>query len=258
MLRTAILRIIAFCTRYPRWVIVAALVLSAASTVYSVRHFAIQTDVNRLFPSDLPWTRRAFEYMRAFPQADILAVVDAPTPELVEHAARRLTHALAGRKDAIRAIYEPQGGSFFAHNRFLYLPRPEVARLSGELLRSDPLLWQLSSDPSLRGALDVLSDMLFRVGHGPFDLADLVRPMRMAAETAEAVLAGRPASFSWRALAAGKPPLQSELRRFIEIVPVLDYRALPEGDHGNRKDGETARSDGPRRGAGAVDRARAD
>ncbi|HEV2300919.1 MAG TPA: MMPL family transporter [Stellaceae bacterium] len=229
MLRTAIVRIIAFCTRYPRWVIAAALLLSAVSTVYSVRHFAIQTDVNRLFPSDLPWTRRAFEYMRAFPQADILAVVDAPTSELVERAARRLADTLAERKDVIRAVYEPQGGSFFTHNSLLYLPRPELARLSGALLQADPLLAQLSADPSLRGALGVLSGMLMGVEGGTVGLADLVRPMTMAADTAEGALAGRPASFSWRALATGKAPSVGELRRFIEIVPVLDYKALEPG-----------------------------
>ena len=229
MLGAAIVRIIAFCIRFPRFVIVAALALSAASTVYAVRHFAIQTDINHLFPSDLPWTQRAFQYMRAFPQADILVVVDAPTPELVERAARRLTRALAARKDVIRAVYEPQGGRFFARNSLLYLPQPEVARFSGTLLQAEPLLAQLSADPSLRGALDALSGTLMQVKSGAFPLADLARPLRMAADTAEAALAGRPASFSWRALATGKALSAGELRRFIEVVPVLDYKALEPG-----------------------------
>ena len=229
MFRRAIVRIIAFCTRFPRLVVAAALLLTGVSTVYAVRHFAIQTDINRLFPSDLPWTRRAFQYMHAFPQADILVVIDGPTPELAERAAQRLAKALTPKKDLIRAVYEPQGGEFFRHNSMLYLPRPEVARLAEALLRAEPMLAQLSADPSLRGALNVLSGMLMRVGHGTFALADLVRPMSMAADTAEAALAGRPASFSWRALATGRPASVAELRRFIEVVPVLDYKALEPG-----------------------------
>src|SRR5579863_8552528 len=167
--------------------------------------------------------------MRAFPQADILVVIDGPTSELVERAARRLTQALADRKDVIRAVYDPQGGRFFARNSLLYLPPPEVARLSGSLLQAAPLLAQLSADPSLRGALDALSGTLMQVERGAFALADLTRPMRMAADTAEAALAGRPTSFSWRALATGKAPSTGELRRFIEVVPVLDYKALEPG-----------------------------
>jgi uncharacterized protein len=53
--------------------------------------------------------------------------------------------------------------------------------------------------------------------------------MTMAADTVEAVLAGRPASFSWRALAAGKPPEPQDLRRFIQVRPVLDFNALQPG-----------------------------
>ena len=229
MLRAAIVRIIAFCTRFPRGVLVAALLLSAASTAYAVRHFAVQTDINRLFPANLPWTQRAFAYMRAFPQADILAVVDAPTPELVERAAQRLTDALRQRKDVIRSAYEPQGGSFFTRNALLFLPQAQVERLAGGLSQADPLLTQLSADPSLRGALDALSGMLMGVARGSVASAALVRPMHMAADTAEAVLKGRPASFSWRALATGRPPASAELRRFVEIVPVLDYKALEPG-----------------------------
>jgi len=80
-------------------VIVFALALASASTVYAARHFAIKTDVNDLFPRDLPWTQRAFQYMRSFPQPDILAVVDAPTPELVEQATIKLVEALTARRD---------------------------------------------------------------------------------------------------------------------------------------------------------------
>ena len=42
-------------------------------------------------------------------------------------------------------------------------------------------------------------------------------------------LAGRPASFSWRVLASGKPAEPQELRRFITVEPVLDFSALEPG-----------------------------
>ena len=66
MLKSAIVRIVDFCTRYPWWVLALALILSAASAVYAARHFAIKTDINELISKQLPWTQRATEYMAAF------------------------------------------------------------------------------------------------------------------------------------------------------------------------------------------------
>jgi hopanoid biosynthesis associated RND transporter like protein HpnN len=51
----------------------------------------------------------------------------------------------------------------------------------------------------------------------------------MVADTFDEVIAGRPASFSWRAMLNGRPPDASERRRFIEIRPVLDFTALMPG-----------------------------
>ena len=43
------------------------------------------------------------------------------------------------------------------------------------------------------------------------------------------MLNGSPAAFSWHELLGGKRPEPSELRRFIEVHPVLDYSALEPG-----------------------------
>src|SRR5262249_16811976 len=103
MLRSSVFRTVDFST-LPSWSwIIFAVALAAASSVYAARHFAIKTDVTDLFPSHLHWTQRAFEYMRSFPQPDILVVVDAPTPELVEEATSKLADALTARRDVIRA-----------------------------------------------------------------------------------------------------------------------------------------------------------
>ena len=229
MLQSSVLRTVGFCTRHPWWVIALGILLAAASTVYTVRHFAIKTDVTDLFPRDLPWTKRAFQYQKSFPEPGILAVVDAPTPELVEEATTRLTQALARNRDLIRGVQEPQSGKFFERNGLLYLPTGEVARLSEGLTQASPLLQTLAGDPSLRGSLSALSLGLMGVLYGQTNLDDLARPMTMAADTASAALAGRPASFSWRALASGKPATPEELLRFIEVEPALDFSALEPG-----------------------------
>jgi uncharacterized protein len=241
MLRSSVFRTVDFCTRRAWWVIAFVLVLAAVSTDYAARHFAIKTDVTDLFPRDLPWTQRAFEYQRSFPQPDILVVVDAPTPELVEAATSRLVQALTARRDVIRAVQQPQSGEFFERNGLLYLPTGEVARLTDGLLNADPLLQKLAADPSLRGSLGALSLGLMGVQYGQIKLDDLTRPMTMAADTASEALAGQPASFSWRVLASGKPAEPQELRRFIEVEPVLDFSALEPGRRATDAIARTAR-----------------
>src|SRR5215467_12471818 len=241
MLRSSVFRTVDFCTRHAWLVIVAAVALAAASTVYATRHFAIKTDVTDLFPSNLPWTQRAFEYMRSFPQPDVMVVVDAPTPELVDQAATRLVEGLTARRDVIRAVHQPQAGEFFERNGLLYLPTDEVTQLTAGLIQADPLLQKLAADPSLRGSLSALSLGLMGVQYGQLKLDDLTRPMSIAADTVGEALAGRPASFSWQVLANGKPAEPQELRRFIEVEPVLDFSALEPGRAATDVIAQTAR-----------------
>ena len=228
MLKSLIVGIVDLCTQHPWWVIGLAAVLAAGSAVYAGTHFAIQTDTKMLISTDLPWRQREERFLESFPQRQILVVIDAPTPELVEQAASKLAQALATRSDLIHSVRQTQGGSFFARNGLLYLPTDKVARVTDGLTRANALLETLAADPSLRGTLDALSLGITGVHLGQLNLDDMTRPMTMAADTAENVLAGRPASFSWRALAGG-PAEATDLRRFIEVEPVLDFMVLEPG-----------------------------
>src|SRR5436190_22755416 len=109
MLRFAIVRLVELCTRYAWTVIVLSVALSSLSAVYAAQHFAVKTDVNNLFPPDLPWAQRAYSFMAAFPQHDILAVVDAPAPDQREAASAGLAAALAKVPEHLRAVNEPEG-----------------------------------------------------------------------------------------------------------------------------------------------------
>src|SRR5262245_50950388 len=183
MLKLAIVRIVDVCTRHPWWVIVLALALSAASAVYAGRHFAIKTDINELISSDLPWAQRVAQFVEAIPQREILAVIDGPTPELVDQATIRLGWALQARPDMFLAVRQPQSGSFFERNGLLYLPTGEVKRVTEWLIQAEPLLGTLAADPSLRGTLDALSLGLVGVQRRELTLDDMKRPLAMAADT---------------------------------------------------------------------------
>src|SRR5262249_27522813 len=188
MLKLAIVRIVDVSARRPWLVVVLALALSAASAVYAERHFAIKTDINDLISPDLPWARRVAQFVDAFPQREILAVIDAPTPELADQAATTLQQALEARPDVSPAVRQPQSGSFFERNGLLYLPTDEVKRVTDWLTRADPLIGTLAADPSLRGTLDALSLGLIGVQRKELTLNDMTGPPTMAADTGEAPL----------------------------------------------------------------------
>jgi hypothetical protein len=230
MLKSFVVRLVELSTRVAWAVIAVALILASFCAVYATQHFSVATDVRQLFPNNLPWTQRANRFMADYPQYEILAVVDAPTPELTERASARLTELLKTRSDRIRAIEEPQGGKFFARNGLLFLPFDQLARTASGLQRAGPLIGALAADQSLRGILNAFSGGLQGVGNGNggHGIDSLAGPMSAASDTLGDVLAGRPAHFSWRALMSGKPRPQ-ELRRFIQISPVLDFKALEPG-----------------------------
>jgi uncharacterized protein len=229
MLKSAIVRITDICARHPWYVIALALALSALSAGYTERHFAIKTDVNELISPELPWAQRVKAFLRAFPQREILVVVDAPTPELVEQAANRLEEALQSNPEMFLSVRQPNGGGFFERNGLLYLPTEEVKKVADSLTRARSLIETLAADPSLRGTLDALSLGLLGVQRKEVTLEDMAHTQTMAAETVEAILAGRFATFSWQTLVNGKPAETSDLRRLIEVQPRLDFSALEPG-----------------------------
>src|SRR5581483_9257688 len=110
MLNNAIGRVVAFCTRFAWAIIGFAVILSVACSYYAARHFAINTDVAKLISPDLPWREREIDFEKVFPQTfeRILAVVQAPTPEL----AAKATHDLADKRGTERPVPFGSGGGW--------------------------------------------------------------------------------------------------------------------------------------------------
>ena len=159
MVQSAIKTLIELCTRRPWWVIAVSVLLAAGASVYSVRHFAINTDVTRLISPDLPWRQRELTFNATFPQGKetIIAVIDAPTSEAASKAAQSLTAALSGRKNLFSSVEAACETQFFAHEALLFLPADQVAATMGQLQQSAPLIRVLAGDPSLRGLTQALS-----------------------------------------------------------------------------------------------------
>jgi len=227
----AITRAVHISSRYSWPVIVAFLLVTIVSVGYLVRHFAITTDSNKLLSSSLPWRQQEIMLDRAFPQRidQIIAVIDATTPEAADEAADALVKALSSRSDVIRTITQPDGGEFFARNGILFLATDEVRRNTAELIAAQPFLGTLASDPTLRGVLRTLSQSIEGIGLGKSKLEDLRPALVAIADALELIAKGKDPAFSWRKLITGRAPEPSELRRFVNIQPVLDFDDLQPG-----------------------------
>jgi hopanoid biosynthesis associated RND transporter like protein HpnN len=228
---TLITRVVQLSTRYAWIIILGFLLVATFSVAYLAHHFAITTDSNKLLSSSLPWRQQELMLDRAFPQRidQIIAVIDATTPEAADEAADALVKDLSPRSDVIRTISRPDGGEFFARNGILFLTVDEVRRDAGELIAAQPFLGTLAADPTLRGILRTLSQSIEGVRLGKAKFEDIRPALTAIADALERLAKGKDAAFSWRRLITGRAPEPSELRRFVNIQPVLDFDDLQPG-----------------------------
>ncbi|MBI3698929.1 MAG: MMPL family transporter [Afipia sp.] len=231
MLTRIIVSLVRFCTRFAWLVLTIGLIVAAAAVVYSVRHFAINTDVAKLISPDIDWRQREIAYDKAFPGKHdlILAVVEAPTPEMAKQAAAVLEQKLIPQKDKFIEISRPGGGPFFETNGLLFLPTQDVAKQTAQLVQGAPIFSILADDPSIRGLTGVLEFGLGGAARGRYTRDSMARPLNVVSDAVEQVLAGKPAWFSWQELAKNEPLTDSDKRSLIAIRPVLDFKSLEPG-----------------------------
>ena len=227
----AVTRVVGLSCRYAWPVIVGLLLISFACGAYFVRNFAISTDSNKLLSSSLPWRQQEVKLDAAFPQRidRIVTVIEATTPEGAENAARALLTELSSRPDVFRTVSRAVGGEFFERNGILFESLDEVQRDTADLISAQPFLGMLAVDPTLRGIFRTLSQSLEGVRIGKAKLDDLRPALASIADTLEAQASGKPATFSWRTLIAGRVAKRSELRQFLYVQPALDFADLQPG-----------------------------
>jgi uncharacterized protein len=231
MLGTVIVRVVRTCCRFPWFVLVVAVIVSAGAAVYVGENVAITTDTSQLISAKLPWRQREIQFDAAFPQQSdtIIAVVEAATPELADGASRTLAQALAKEPEHFQSVRQTDAGLFFERNGMLFLSTSELTRATEQLIRAQPFLATLAADPSLRGFAHALSFIPAGAKAGRVQFSEFAKPLTRIVKTLEALLAGGKGAFSWSELMMGEDPTARELRRFIQVKPVLDYSALEPG-----------------------------
>src|ERR1700758_3631316 len=225
-----VVRAIRFCAHYAAPVIILSVLLGLLSSWYAVTHFAMTTDVNQLISANLAWRQREAEMEKAFPHFElIVAVVNAPTTELVEGTTNALAQRLSQQKDLFRSIEQPKGGRFFAQEGLLFEATADLTSQMNMLSQAQRLVQVLAGDPSLRGVIQTLQFGLLGVQGGQITLDNMAWPMTLAADTIEKANAGKQTDFSWYELVQGHAPASGDLVRFLEIRATLDYSELEPG-----------------------------
>jgi uncharacterized protein len=231
MLKSSIVRLVAWSVSRPLRVILLSLILAVLSGYYVAGHFKINTDISRLVENDQAWSSLDDAIDNAFPQRGqtVLVVVEARAPEFADAAANALTAALKSQPKEFVAVTQPAGGSFFEHNGLLFPSLDQVQSTTGQLVQSRPLVNALAKDPSLTGLAGVLTtSLLLPLQLGQVKLSDMSHLLSQSADVLDRVLAGQPAAFSWRAL-VDKDVSTNPARAFITVQPVVDYGALEPG-----------------------------
>ena len=222
-------RVVAAAARYPLIVLLLAVVLTGAALVYTARHFAMTANTAELISTKLKWRQLELAFEAAFPQFNNLTmvVVDGATPELADAAARRLAEALQGKAGLFHSVRRPDGGEFFDRNGLLLLPLNEVRATTEGLMRTQPMLAALAADPSLRGVMTAISNVLQGIRYGQATLHDIEPAMTALRHFRKcgrgpARLLSWPRSF-WNAARV------RETRRIVMVQPMMDYAALEPG-----------------------------
>jgi hopanoid biosynthesis associated RND transporter like protein HpnN len=230
VLTSIVVSIVRACTRFAIVTLLVALGLAVAAGFYTAHHFTINTDINTLISSKLDWRQRDQQFDKAFDRdSTILAVVEAPTPELTGAAGAALEQSLHGDTKHFQSLQPLGSGEFFEKNGLLFLPPAELGQLTGQFESAAPLIEIMAGDPSIRGLTGALETGLAGVKRGEVKLDSTARPFNMIAQTVEDILSKGSATFSWRELTSDKPMEDSDKRAFIEFKPILDYNALEPG-----------------------------
>jgi hopanoid biosynthesis associated RND transporter like protein HpnN len=223
--------IVAWCLRWPRLVVFGAIALAAAGIYTTVAHFAINTETTRLISSKIQWRQDEIAFAGAFPQLfeNIVAVIDAPTPEAADSAADALTKGLQGQAHVERA-WRPDANEFLAREGLLLLNTDELKARLGEIVERRTFLASLAADPTLRGLMNALGRQMETAGNGQGNEFDAyIAPLSRFTTTIRDSLAGKPVRLSWVDLFNPKASTPADNRRLVLIGPKLDFTDLQPG-----------------------------
>ncbi|HKX53896.1 MAG TPA: MMPL family transporter [Nitrosospira sp.] len=217
------------CYRHSGWVLLIALLVSAACSVYVSRNLGMNTDTTDMLSRDLPFRINITHYNKTFPQdADtLLVVLEAPTPEQVHQATERLATRLKEDTFNFEDVYSPTAGDFFTRNGLLYESIPELQQVTDRVAAAQPLMARIAGDPTLSAFAEVLKEAVEELQKGR--TMELSPVLGAVSDTLRARLEGLPRALSWQALFSDETQ-KSKYQELIIAKPKLNYDQLFPGE----------------------------
>lgn len=211
--------------RYAPWVLLAALLIAVASSIYISRNLGMNTDTTDMLSEELPFRVNLKHYNKTFPQdiETLLIVLDAPTPEQARLSAEQLAKRLQADAQNFYDVYSPRVDDFTARNGLLYQSIPDLERITDSLAAAQPLITRITRDPSLAAFADVLTGAVDELNKGRnIELRPVLNGVNT---TLEARLNGSPRALSWQTMFSGESQ-KNTYQELVIVKPRLDYSQL--------------------------------
>ena len=210
------------------WLLIVSFVLASVFIgKYTMDNLTINTNTADMISTELPFQQNRLKLEKAFPQDvnTILLLVESDSPEQTSAVVKRISEELRQNKTAIQSVYVPDEGEFFDRNGMLYLSQKELEDMSKQLANAQPFIGKLSKDNSLHGLFDILGLAIKNSGDDDLEL-DMNLVFRKISNTLDAVREGKPYQLSWQQLMIDQHSGLGTTKRFIILMPILDYSEL--------------------------------
>lgn len=213
-----------FLQRWARGVALVCAVVAALAAGVAAFTLSVDTNPANMLAADLPWRQAEAAMEKAFPNSDagLILVVEAPEPSHAARAQQKLSALLKPQLALFTAVRAAELEPYFQQNGLLYLEPEPLQDFADGVLRAQPFLGALTRDPSLSGVAGLLEKALL-AGDTEFDLVPALNGISAATEAAAQ---GKAVALDWGTLMAAPAGLAASPRKFIELVPVLDYGRL--------------------------------
>lgn len=213
-----------FLQRWARAVAAVCAGLAAVATVVAALTLSVDTNPANMLSVELPWRQAEVALEQAFPnsEAGLVLVLDAEESSRAAAAQAALAALLKPQLALFTAVHAAEPEPYFQHNGLLYLDTGALQDFADAVLRAQPFLGTLARERSLSGISGLLEKPLL-VPDTEFDLVPALTGIAVATEAAAA---GRQQALDRGKLMATPAGLRPSARKFIELVPVLDYRRL--------------------------------
>lgn len=233
-------------------VLVAMAAATALLGLYAATHLGVNADNKELLDEGLPFQEASREFEARFPGlADsLLVVIEGETPERTREATERLRAALERRGERFRDVWRPNGRAFFERVGLLFLSVPELEDFGDSLARLQPVIAELSAEPTLPNLVRLLRRGLDEEGSLRVDEERLARVLDGFSRASGVVYAEHPVAVSWEDLLLRGTAFDPTTRRVLVAEPVLEFDRVLAAEPAMRAIHEAAEAEGlvPERG----------